>query len=239
MPRKRAPASPGKAEARARATTAAREARLDAIRHMLAQGYSEARIVHLFASGQAKAADGTELPQTSAVLVNGDLRTLGEAWRKLHDDPLVIERQVGTVYDRLRRMAARAETAALDCLDAAAVAAAAAAMARTQNDPAGMAVALREQQAQMRSGRQFFAEVRAYCATMMEFLGIRSERWRSRLNAMTAPGDEPMTAEELAAAEAAKRFARMTDAELDVYIQTSQVRVRGGLQVIAGGKADK
>lgn len=85
----------------------AREERHEIIRQLLIEGVPEREI-------RARLKRGLPLPdgrvvKVSESVITADFKAVGEAYRRLHDDPDVLEAEVAGVLHRLRRIAVQAE----------------------------------------------------------------------------------------------------------------------------------
>jgi hypothetical protein len=80
------------------------------IRAMLRLGTTERRIVEQFGEGFHDTKTG-EIFKASKATVYRDFTAIGEAYRTAHDDPMVLERGIGTVLERLNDIAVKAAAA--------------------------------------------------------------------------------------------------------------------------------
>jgi len=90
-----------------------RTRRLELIKALIVDGWSDPEIVHAFST-----APGVPDPRVKDLVhlvgerqVALDLASLGEAWRAINDDPIVQEREVQGIKGRLLRIALAAERA--------------------------------------------------------------------------------------------------------------------------------
>lgn len=90
-----------------------RTRRLDLIKAMIVDGWSDPEIVRVLST-----APGVNDPRVPGLVhlvgerqVALDLVALGEAWRSINDDPIVQEREVAGIKGRLLRIAIKAEEA--------------------------------------------------------------------------------------------------------------------------------
>lgn len=85
-----------------------RQERLEIMRNLLIEGVPERLIRRQLRQG-LKLPDGRVLPRLSETTVARDLQEIGEAYRRLADDPAVQEAELAGVVHRLRRIALQAE----------------------------------------------------------------------------------------------------------------------------------
>lgn len=86
-----------------------RDERLDLIRRLLLEGTAEWRIKRLLLEGFTLP-DGRTVKVGSTAVFN-DLQAIGDDYRHLHDNPGVHERIAGVIFERLSRIALKAEAA--------------------------------------------------------------------------------------------------------------------------------